>query len=46
MEKKIQLELSQEQTNKILFALSKEPYIEVYELINEIRKQATPQVAE
>ena len=42
----MQIELTVEQTNIILRSLCKEPYVEVYELIDTIRNQCIPQTAE
>lgn len=40
----ITITLSMEQLNVVLFALSKQPYDAVAQLIGEIQKQAQPQV--
>lgn len=42
----INLELSINETNAILFALAKQPYDTVAQLIEKIREQALPQVPE
>lgn len=39
----INLELSIEEVNNILIALSDKPYREVFELIKKIKEQAEPQ---
>lgn len=39
----INLELTVDETNVILFALSEKPYKDVFELIAKIREQAQPQ---
>lgn len=42
----IKLELTIDETNAILFALAKQPYDTVAQLIDKIRDQALPQVPE
>ena len=42
----IQLELTVNETNAVLFALAKQPYDTVAQLIEKIRGQALPQVPE
>lgn len=42
----IHLELSINETNAILFALAKQPYDTVAQLIEKVRNQALPQVPE
>jgi hypothetical protein len=42
----IQLELTVNETNAVLFALAKQPYDTVAQLIEKIRAQALPQVPE
>lgn len=42
----IHLELSINETNAILFALAKQPYDTVAQLIEKVRSQALPQVPE
>jgi hypothetical protein len=39
-------EFSKDETQKILDSLAKEPYIDVFELINKIQKQASDQLSE
>ncbi len=39
----IKLELSIEETNKIIFALAEQPYKHVADLIAKVREQAVPQ---
>lgn len=36
-------EFTEEEVNKILFSLAKEPYIEVVDIINKIHEQANEQ---
>ena len=40
----IKLELTQNEVNQILFALSDKPYKEVFELIGKIQKQGNEQI--
>lgn len=40
----IKLELTQNEVNQILFALSDRPYKEVFELIGEIQNQGNEQI--
>ena len=40
----LQLSLEIEEINKILNALGKEPYMEVFQLIQKIQEQAHPQL--
>lgn len=40
----LQLSLDIEEINKILNALGKEPYLEVFQLIQKIQEQAHPQL--
>ena len=40
----INLELTQDEVNQILFTLAKKPYEEVFELIGKIREQANKQL--
>lgn len=40
----IKLELTHDEINQILFALSEKPYKEVFELIYKIREQAEKQI--
>ncbi len=40
----IKLELTLEETNKVLEALGQRPYIQVFELINKVSEQAQSQV--
>lgn len=40
----IKLELTQNEVNQILFALSEKPYKEVFELIGKIQKQGNEQI--
>lgn len=40
----IKLELTQNEVNQILFALSDRPYKEVFELISKIQKQGNEQI--
>lgn len=40
----IKLELTQDEINYILFALSEKPYKEVFELIGKIQKQGNEQI--
>lgn len=40
----IKLELTQNEVNKVLFALSDRPYKEVFELIGKIQKQGNEQI--
>ena len=40
----LQLSLEFEEVNKVLQALSKEPYVEVFQLIQKIQEQAQPQL--
>ena len=40
----IKLELTQNEVNQILFALSKMPYKNVFELIGKIQKQGNEQI--
>lgn len=40
----IKLELTQDEVNHILFALSEKPYKEVFELIGKIQKQGNEQI--
>ena len=42
----IKLELTINETNAILFALAKQPYDTVAQLIEKVRNQALPQVPE
>lgn len=46
MGENIQLSLTINETNAILFALAKQPYDTVAQLIDKIRVQALPQVPE
>jgi len=41
----MKLELTTEQVNEILDSLAQQPYIKVYDLINEIQKQAHVQLS-
>ena len=43
-EKDIILKLNIEEVNKIMTALGSLPYVQVFELINDIQQQVTPQV--
>lgn len=40
----IKLELTQNEVNQVLFALSEMPYKEVFELIGKIQKQGNEQI--
>ena len=40
----IKLELTQNEVNQVLFALSDRPYKEVFELIGKIQKQGNEQI--
>lgn len=40
----IKLELTQDEVNQILFALSDRPFKEVFELIGKIQKQGNEQI--
>jgi predicted GTPase len=40
----IKLELTQNEVNQVLFALSDKPYKEVFELIGKIQKQGNEQI--
>ena len=40
----IKLELTQNEVNQILFALSEKPYKQVFELIGKIQKQGNEQI--
>lgn len=40
----IELTLSLEEVNKILESLGRQPYVEVYQLINKIQQQAGSQI--
>ena len=40
----IKLELTQNEVNQILFALSDKPYKDVFELIGKIQKQGNEQI--
>ncbi len=42
----MKLELTTEQVNEILNSLAQQPYIKVYDLINEIQKQAHTQLSD
>lgn len=44
--KTYKFELTEQEANKVLFALSKEPYIEVVDIINKIHEQANEQDGE
>lgn len=46
MSDKIHLSLTINETNAVLFALAKQPYDTVAQLIDKIRNQALPQVPE
>lgn len=41
----IKLELTQNEVNQILFALSEMPYKDVFELIGKIQKQGNEQIS-
>jgi hypothetical protein len=40
----IKLELTQNEVNQVLFALSEKPYKEVFELIGKIQRQGNEQI--